>query len=137
MKPFNLKEYLKNPNRKIVTRDGVAVRIICTDFDREYPIVGAIKEHTFPTLFTEKGCYNSDGTSSPCDLFFAPEKKEKKEKHEGWVNLYLDANYNSHTPGACIYKSKKSAEKEGKSCKNYITTAKIEWEEQLWIHQNF
>ena len=129
MKPFNLKEYLKNPNRKIVTRDGVAVRIICTDFDREYPIVGAIKEHTFPTLFTEKGCYNSDGTSSPCDLFFAPEKKEKKEKHEGWVNVYKGENRDYFTLGSMIYDRKEDAER----CRieeTCVATVKIEWEDE-------
>ena len=31
MKEFSLEEYLKNPNRKIVTRDWRNVRIICTD----------------------------------------------------------------------------------------------------------
>ena len=31
MKQFNLKEYLKDPNKKGVTRDGRNVRIICTD----------------------------------------------------------------------------------------------------------
>lgn len=31
MKPFSLKEYLKNPNKKVVTRDREEVRIICTD----------------------------------------------------------------------------------------------------------
>ena len=31
MKQFNLKEYLKDPNKKVVTRDGRNVRIICTD----------------------------------------------------------------------------------------------------------
>ena len=129
MKQFNLKEYLKNPNRKIVTRDGVAVRIICTDFDREYPIVGAIKEHTFPTLFTEKGCYNSDGTSSPCDLFFAPEKKEKKEKHEGWVNVYKGENRDYFTLGSMIYDQKEDAER----CRieeTRFATVKIEWEDE-------
>ena len=129
MKPFSLKEYLKNPNRKIVTRDGVAVRIICTDFDREYPIVGAIKEHTFPTLFTEKGCYNSDGSSSPCDLFFAPEKKEKKEKHEGWVNVYKGENRDYFTLGSMIYDRKEDAER----CRieeTCVATVKIEWEDE-------
>ena len=126
MKQFNLEEYLKNPNRKIVTRDGVAVRIICTDFDREYPIVGAIKGHTYPSLFTEKGCYNSDGTSSPCDLFFAPEKKEKKEKHEGWMNLYKGGK--KYYPGKIIFPTEEEALK-GK-CLDYITTVKIEWEDE-------
>lgn len=40
MKQFNLDEYLKNPNRKIVTRDGRAVRIICIDKKSDaWPIV--------------------------------------------------------------------------------------------------
>ena len=124
MKQFNLEEYLKNPNQKVVTRDGHPVRIICTDHDNiSYPIVGAIKGYDFPFCFGEDGYVAGSKCNDANDLFF------DTEKHEGWVNLYLDTNYNSHTPGACIYKSKKSAEKEGKSCKNYITTAKIEWEE--------
>lgn len=35
MKQFNLKEYLKDPNKKVVTRDGKNVRIICTDRQEE------------------------------------------------------------------------------------------------------
>ena len=124
MKQFSLEEYLKNPNQKVVTRDGHPVRIICTDHDNiSYPIVGAIKGYDFPFCFGEDGYVAGSKCNDVNDLFFA------STKHEGWVNLYLDTNYNRHTPGACIYKSKKSAEKEGKSCKNYITTAKIEWEE--------
>ena len=39
MKQFSLEEYLKNPSRKVVTRDGEAVKIHCINFDDdEYPI---------------------------------------------------------------------------------------------------
>ena len=31
MKQFSLEEYLANPSKKVVTRDGRNVRIICTD----------------------------------------------------------------------------------------------------------
>lgn len=31
MKQFSLEEYIKNPSRKIVTRDGKEARIVCTD----------------------------------------------------------------------------------------------------------
>ena len=31
MKQFNLEEYLKNPSRKVITRDGREARIICTE----------------------------------------------------------------------------------------------------------
>ena len=39
MKPFNLDEYLKNPSRKVVTRDAVNARIICTDARGVYPVI--------------------------------------------------------------------------------------------------
>ena len=39
MEKFNLEEYLKNPSRKVVTRDGRKVRIICTDMNyKNHPI---------------------------------------------------------------------------------------------------
>lgn len=33
MKEFSLEEHLKNPEKKIVTRNGRKARIICTDRD--------------------------------------------------------------------------------------------------------
>lgn len=40
MKQFSLEEYLKNPNRKVITREGMNVRIICTDKKGDsYPIL--------------------------------------------------------------------------------------------------
>ena len=52
MKPFNLKAYLENPYRKVVTRDGRTVRIICTNGklfspgadDSIYPVVALVKK---------------------------------------------------------------------------------------------
>ena len=31
MKEFNLTEYLKNPSQRVVTRENMPVRILCTD----------------------------------------------------------------------------------------------------------
>ena len=39
MKQFSLEEYIKNPSRKIVTRDGKEARIVCTDKKGRYPII--------------------------------------------------------------------------------------------------
>ena len=45
MKQFNLDEYLKNPSKKVVTRMGRKVRIICTDReDSIYPVVALVKD---------------------------------------------------------------------------------------------
>ena len=123
MKPFNLEEYLKTPNRKVVTRDGRDVRIICTDYDNiSYPIVGAIKGYDFPFCFSEDGYVVCSKCNNANDLFFASEKKE------GWVNLYT-IEEEDYYPGNCIYSTKEEAEDVGKQDNDYITTAKIEWEE--------
>ena len=44
MRQFDLDKYLKNPNRKIVTRDGKSVRIVCTDMIGIYRVVAICKE---------------------------------------------------------------------------------------------
>ena len=44
MKPFNLKEYLKNPSRKVVTRDGRKVtKVLCTNAKGRFPIVALVE----------------------------------------------------------------------------------------------
>ena len=126
MKQFNLEEYKKNPNRKVITRDGRNVRIICTDQKgTEYSVIAL--------------CTMSDGSENCCfylpngrrywsavvdsctNLFFA-------EKHEGWVNLY---NLSEGPYLGSVYSSKEVAEAMSKKCglQHYIATIKIEWEE--------
>ena len=122
MKQFSLEEYLKNPNQKVVTRDGHPVRIICTDHDNiSYPIVGAIKGYDFPFCFGEDGYVVGSKCNDANDLFFA------SKKHEGWVNLYK--NSGSSLIPSRVYQSKELAEKRGSWHDCYVTTTKIEWEE--------
>ena len=123
MKQFSLEEYLKNPNREIVTRDGRNVKIICTNFDSEkYPIIGEIKGYGYPAIYDEGGCAPCSDYDNSTDLFFAP------EKHEGWINLYRNEDGISWiSPN--YFTSKKEAEKEGKTHTCSVTTIKIEWEE--------
>ena len=125
MKQFSLEEYLKNPSRKLVTRDGCPVRILCTD-KKSYneQIVGLIMGDNgmeFISTWTQQGksFFNSD---TPNDLFFAP------EKHEGWLNIYHSESgfYLRGNP----YKSKEEADEVAKAnYKTFCTTVKIEWEE--------
>ena len=75
MKPFNLEEYLANPNKKLVTRDGrVVERILCTDAVGNYPIVALVKTYDGITdraiMYTKEGVY-LDGQTNGKDLFFA------------------------------------------------------------------
>ena len=122
MKQFNLEEYLKNPSREVITRDGRNARIICTDAKNDYPIVALIEA---PNGKERQPCgYKKDGTyvvgeKLSCDLFFAP------EKHEGWLNIYHSENgfYLRGTP----YKTKEEVAKANHE--TFCTTIKFEWEE--------
>ena len=119
MKPFNLDEYLKNPNKKVVTRDGKAVRIICTDFNnKSYPIIGEVQDCVDPRSFTEEGrCFGLSADSDK-DLFFYSEKRE------GWINICRDSIDYCSCP---VYKSQEEAIFNRSS--RAISTVKIEWEE--------
>lgn len=127
MKQFNLKSYIANP-RKVITRDGRNVRILCVDAKGDYPVVALIPDgegeykRDSPEAYTEDG-YNYSGRISYLDLFFAP------EIHEGWANVFGGADGNSYVGDSRIFKSKEEAEKEGKKWKDYISTVRIEWEE--------
>ena len=128
MKQFNLEEYLKNPSKKVVTRDGRSVRICCTDRkSEEQPIVALIASLTEDSEYV--GTYRKDGIWSTCgcaselDLFFAP------EKHEGWINLFKDTLGIIY--GGCVYTSKDEAKEEEHPTdkESHVATIKIEWEE--------
>lgn len=122
MKQFSLEEYLENPDRKVVTRNGLPVRIICTDRKQERPIIALIKERddteTICTYNTQ-GKFRANDECSNLDLMFASTKKE------GWVNIY-----NRATRGCgLIYESEEKAKQNVDKDKPYIATTKIEWEE--------
>lgn len=127
MKQFNLEEYLQNPNRQVVTRDGRPARIICTDrksinsFDGPILALINIKEEGREPCYS----YSPDGEvyengESEFDLFFAPVKKE------GWVNLYTGYLFNVYVVSK-IFSTEEDAKKEKPV--NYVATIKIEWEE--------
>ena len=124
MEQFSLEKYLANPSRKVVTRNGRNVRIVCTDMKRkDYPIL-ALEEllddnSEYVYAFTKDGKHEIDDLSIH-DLFFAP------EKHEGWVNIYLDEKYGTL---CCRYVFSSEEEARQKRAKEAIATAKIEWEE--------
>ena len=125
MKQFSLDEFKKNPSRKIVTRDWRTVRIICTDFQSDKPIIGLVKDKEENKEraynFSEDGRQypTEDVVESNLDLFFVPIKKE------GWVNIYQDNKFKWNS----IFDTKEEAEEIGKSLSNYITTIKIKWEQ--------
>lgn len=79
MTPFNLKEYLNDPSRKIVTREGGEARIIRMDADDSpYPILASVDMGMYidNTFYNKDGKYFDNGDESRFDLFFIPTKTE-------------------------------------------------------------
>ena len=118
MKAFSLEEHLKNPNRKVVTRNGRSARIICTDAKGNYPIVVLIEEGGYDNALS----YTKDGKlyvgeTNDYDLFFAT------KKHEGWVNVYRDLD---DVMCGSVFATEEDAKCKAKTA---IATVKIEWEE--------
>ena len=124
MKQFNLEEYLKNPSRKVITRDGrMVTRILCTDAKGKYPIIALIWIHGEERVysFTKNGCWSKPGEESVNDLCFAT------EKYEGWINIYKAVG--DRASDYHIWSTEEDAKKEGNIRSNYVATVKIEWEE--------
>ena len=126
MKPFNLEEYLKNPQKKVITREGLSARIICTGRKgyNTKPIIALV---TIPNGTEVLKSYWEDGVNTrgcegnPDDLFFTSVKKS------GWINLYKINSIIS--PGPRAYDTKEEAESAAVDKSYYISTIKIEWEE--------
>ena len=126
MKQFNLQEYLSNPSRQVVTRDGRKVRIVCTDRAglNVKPIVALI---TLPNgdevikTFWDNGIETA-GSEYENDLFFAP------EKHEGWIiiNKYPDGVRDTN---GIIYDTELDIPDKPQVGTHRVATIKIEWEE--------
>ena len=140
MKPFNLKEHLENPHRKVVTRDGRPVRIICTNgnlFSSDlnssmYPVIALVKKSSNnrdknsneELLF----CYSTDGhrivgTNDRNDLFF------ETVKVSGWINIYRSTGFPGGVSTGTICETKEEALSKGEEIDNYLDTVFIEWDE--------
>ena len=122
LKPFKLEEYLANPSKKIVTRSGKDVRILCTDAKGDFPIIALIDELTdnciYHSVYTKEGHVKPYDIPTRYDLFFASEKRE------GWINILKN---DSVFPD--IYETQDLAKEYGMQRPDYIDTIKIEWEE--------
>lgn len=125
MKQFNLEEYLKNPSKKIVTREGRSARIICTNrLDETYPVIALVNNEDSEICYSYSvfgNVYQDANIYSELDLLFAPEKKS------AWINLYKMNSIIS--PGPRAYDTKEEAESAAGDKSYYISTIKIEWEE--------
>ena len=124
MKPFNLQEYLDNPSRKVVTRSGRSVRVLCTDAKGDCPVFGlaiGVDGAEFPIMCSAIG----ETEFEEDDLFF------DTVKMNGWVNIYRDED-GFRILGSLLETEEHAIfeinEKNDKY--KYIATIKLTWEEE-------
>lgn len=125
MKQFNLKEYLNNPQKKVITRDGKSARIICTDrrglnIKPIAALITMLNGDEIIETYWENGLVTG-GSKNNADLFFVTEKKTK------WLNLYIDSDKNPIA--GCFFETKEEAIENKSIGYTYIDTVKIEIEE--------
>lgn len=126
---FSLEEYLKDPSRKVVTRDGREVRIKCTDMDgiNGMVIVGLVRDDLMnkerPLTWTKEGQYFVEAGETVNDLFFEDSKEPNKKK--GWVNVYKSPD--GEIIFGVVRKSREEAEQASRG--DRIDTIEVSWKE--------
>lgn len=127
LKPFNLEEAKKNPER-VVTRDGRKARILCDDLKTKtkHKIASVIADIDGTDQFflhRASGKIRTDEEASQYDLMLLPVKKE------GWVRVFK-TSYGPPVRALVsegVFKTKEEA--ESTESKSFVAAAKIEWEE--------
>lgn len=126
MEQFSLNKYLADPTRKVVTRYGKPVRIICTDRKCVYPIVYLVREtkDEVESVFTSTDKGKCNYNREAYDLFFAPKKQSR------WIFLQSgkcpDGSPWEHP--SSLYRLQESAIKDMGKYGGFALT-EITWEE--------
>lgn len=122
MKPFSLDEHIKNPTKRVITRDGRSARIICADFNnKNYPVIVEVEGMEGPVSVTREGRHMSSSIDNNLDIFF------DSKKHEGWMNVYKFSMPSGDYKGSFIWPTEEEAKSAADS--DPVATVKIEWEE--------
>ena len=86
--PFTLDAWIKDKSQKVVDQDGRPVRIICTDADGLYPIIGLVDNKTpLPCGKNGRPPYIGGGDGS---LFLVTQEQELSEFEKEYIRLYKE-----------------------------------------------
>lgn len=138
MKPFDLKEYLKNPSIKFITRNHCPARIICTDrLDNHNANIVALIHSMDPEMdieytqyYTDDGMYLPSKEQHPSDLFFVTEF----DHTEWWINLYKIGKEPIFTECA-VFPTKEIAF-QFRIGRCYLTTIKVDLSNDIKVHHD-
>lgn len=107
-------------SKPIITRDGRAVRILCTDGPGNEPVIGIVGDSVLS--WHKDGKHFVGGGPSGADLINQPVKRR------GWANLYKDRN-GRYVTGERVYDTEEEARMKKGFPGRYVATVQLsEWE---------
>jgi hypothetical protein len=108
MEQFNLDKWLQDKSRKVVTRDGREVRIICWDSpNKTFPIVGFVNNEEEIFAWDYFGYCREGHIETDVDLFFADDEEELTEFDYAVLSIISDHNSHKDSIGAFAKRSSK------------------------------
>lgn len=119
MEQFNLNKWLQDKSRKICTRDGRPVRIVCWDAPTKNPIYGFVEGDDGITSWRKDGRFSN--LIDNVDLFFADEEGELTEFEKelnrivtafSATHAYMDKNEIHHYSKGLLDLARKEIEKD-------------------------
>lgn len=108
-------------NKPVQTVDGQAVRILCTNMNSDFPIVGIVKTKSGSEWC---GLWEADGCSDVGDCWDL--QNAPAQKKTGWINLYSHPPTNTWVDDA-VYATVEEAKAEATG--DDAIQIQIEWEE--------
>ena len=91
IEPGTTEEPLAKPidwTKPVRTKDGRAVRVLCTDGPGDYPVIGIVDDTPVPQTWTLDGCFWAKEFSE-CYLENAPQRIKKTL----WMNIFNDGSF--------------------------------------------
>lgn len=111
MEQFSLEKYLKNTSRKVVTRGGRPVRIVCWDSpNKAFPIVGFVDNEPKIFVWDFFGYCREGHIETDFDLFFADEE-ELTEFEKELQTIISDVLHWTSDDGSICYLGDKEIKK--------------------------
>ena len=116
-------------SKPVRTKAGTPVRIICTDREGEYPVIGLIRVQGTYRWIEDIRTWTIDGeayvgsTNNNNDLENTPQEMSR------WMNLYRKTIGEKHFKyfNGSFFDTRLEAKKEGKASAYYVDTVEVKW----------
>ena len=112
--------------KPVRTKAGTPVRIICTDREGDYPVIGLINVPGTYHRIEEIRTWTADGKAFVGSANHGGDLENMPTEFSRWLNVYrrpIDEKWFNGT----FFETRLDAEKEGKASAYYVDTVEVKW----------